>query len=212
VTIELTALLRTSMTLTDVLVYAESLISDVPHSPLVLVETMVSPREVVIGPFPTAQPLAKPRVEGLPDCRKPFTMWGLGYLHLACERVAKVGLALGHLLSDEERGRSTNGQTEHERLERAELAGYRAVIDTGVFRTRPSFFLSALLACSIATLSRSRILDDSNHLKFGTLVDPSLLVALFARYRHARSFEQLSDRFCAEIGFGASWPDALSED
>lgn len=78
----------------------------------------------------------------------------------------------------------------------------------GVYRTRASLCLGALITCAIAARNRSRILDDVNRLRQGRLADPAAIEAIFAQHGRAASFEAFADAFCDAIGFAASWPGA----
>jgi hypothetical protein len=203
--IELGALVRIAVPLVDVLAHAEATIAKLSRPPAMapLVVVPAPPADFVIGPFPLPK-------RDVPPGRYPpsFTLWSSGNLDVSSGRISTVGVMLGHVLTHEERGLPPFPQTEQERLESAELAGYRAMIS--VYRTRHSFCLAALLAHSIASLNHSRIIDDEGRLKRGGLVDPAAVAKLFAKHGDAETFEQLADRFCGEFGFGAGWPDAAA--
>jgi hypothetical protein len=206
--IELGALVRIAVPLVDVLAHAEATIAKLSRPPAMapLVVDPAPSADFVIGPFPLPK-------RDVPPGRYPpdVTLWSSGTLDISSGPISKVGLTLAHVLTHEERGLPPippTLQTEQHRLESAELAGYRAMI--GVYRTKHSFCLAALLVHSIATLNRSRIIDDEGRLKRGDLVDPAAVAELLAKHGDAETFEQLADRFCAELGFGAGWPDAAA--
>lgn len=203
--IELEALVRVAVPLVDVLAHAEATIAQLSHPPVMapLVVDPAQPEDFVIGPFPVPKQDVRPG--GYPTS---FALWSSGTLNISCGRISKVGLALGYPLTREELGLPPIRQTEQERRESAELAGYRAMIT--VYRTKHSFGLAALIAHSIATLNHTRISDEQGFLKRGGLVDPAALAELFAKHGDAETFEQLADRLCAEVGFGAGWPDAAA--
>lgn len=128
--IELGASVRVAVPLVDVLAHAEATIAKLSRPPAMapLVVDPAPPADFMIGPFPLPQ-------RDVPPGRYPpsFTLWSSGNLDISSGRISKVGLALGHVLTHEERGLPPFRQTEQERLESAELAGYRAMI--GVYRT-----------------------------------------------------------------------------
>lgn len=194
-TVELAALVRSATPLSEVFEHVETSISRFVRTPDMArleVEGTSSPRaEIIIGPFPVDRSGPRPR---------PFSIWAPHYLTISSGRDTCVGLAVGHLMRDEEAGISVAQLSDAERLQRAERAGYRAMIDIGFGRTRTSFALGAFLAYSIATLNRSRILDDEGRLKQGDLVDPEAVAARFANHRGARSFAEFSELFCDELG------------
>jgi hypothetical protein len=197
VTIELQALIRRAVPLSEVFAYAGTLISK--RATLTL-EGTLRPEAVIIGPYEIP-----PSHDGI---RRAHSSWELDYLCVSAGPIATVGLALGHVVSDEEMGFFTPGQTDQQRLERAEFEGYRATIDAGFLRTRASFGLASVLACSIATLCRARIIDDEGRLKQGVeLIDPAVVAAMLAKHSTATCFEELADMFCAEINFSPDWPD-----
>ena len=206
--IELGALVRIAVPLADVLAHAEATIARLSRPPTMapLVVDPAPPADFAIGPFPLPK-------RDVPPGQYPaaFTLWSSGDLDISSGRISRVGLTLAHLRTHEERGLPPippTLQTEQHRRESAELAGYRAMI--AVHRTKHSFCLAALLVHSIAILNRSRIIDDEGRLRRGGLVDPAALDELFAKHGDAETFEQFADRFCAELGFGAGWPDAAA--
>jgi hypothetical protein len=197
-------MIRAAMPLSDVLAHAEASIAKLLRGPANLRTTVagtaLAPSEIILGPY---------ALEELPEGRRryrlPITRWEAGYLDVSLRPNAVVGLAVEHHASDEDMGLSTSDLPEALRLLRAELAGFRVSINASGHRTRPSFCFAAFLACSIATLNQTRIVDDSGFLTLGGMVDPAALAARLARHGDARDFDQLADRFCAEIDFGQNW-------
>ncbi|HEY6177864.1 MAG TPA: hypothetical protein VIX73_25590 [Kofleriaceae bacterium] len=194
-TVELQALVRSAIPLSEVLEHVATSISRFVRTPgmtpLEVEGASTPPSEIIIGPYPVDRSGPRPR---------PFSIWPAHYLCISSGRDTCVGLAVGHLLRDEEAGITVAQLSEAVRLQREERAGYRAMIDIGFGRTRTSFALGAFLAYSIATLNRSRILDDEGHFKQGELLDPQTVAARFANHRDARSFADFSELFCDELG------------
>jgi len=210
--VELGALIRRAVPLGDVLAHAEALISGLSGSPvmtpLVVAGTPGPPSDVVIGPFAIVRP-----EDGDDEPRRypkgyvnPWTYWDRDDLRIASQPIASIDLSVCHLISEGQRGLGPTHSTESERLENAELAGYQAHLNMGGFRTRPSLCLGALIACSIATLNRSRIIDDARLLKLpGNLIDPKAVIAMLEKHGDARTFTELADRFCADLGDYSHW-------
>jgi len=186
--IELSVKLIRPTKMADILTEAECRLSGVPHGPFRLMEPVVDPSDLLLGP----------------------SRWEDDAL-ISDGRVAKVGLwVMYHRRLDElqPRGREP---TDAERRAIEEMAGYWAMIDAGVLRTRASFCLAALIACGIASRNRSRILDESNRLQQGQWADPDALSAVFARFKDADSFEEFADAFCDEVDFARDWPSARAD-
>jgi len=210
--VELGALVRRAVPLSDVMAHAEALISGLPGSPvmapLVVTGTAAPASEIVIGPFAIFRPEdAEEGPTRYPSGYvNPFTSWGRGEVYISSEPIARICLWVRHLISEGQRGLGPTHRTEAERIENAKLAGYQVHINMGGFRTRPALCLGALIACSIATLNRSRIIDDSSHLKQpGNLVDPAAVKAMLEKHGDARTFTELADRFCADLGDYSHW-------
>jgi len=200
VTIELDAGIRAAVTLADVLAHARGLLSSVSHSPFGI-EKSLQPGEIWIGPFEVA-------ARGVQRYKEMFTTWKYGYLPISLGPIATVTLGLGYLAYPREIDPDVYGPAEAAPGDDDDERGYRALINAGYHRTRASFCLAALLATSIADRSRSYVLDEGNLLKQGRIADPAAVAAMFAAYRGAGSFEELSDAFCDAIGFASNWPSA----
>jgi hypothetical protein len=191
--IDIGASIRISVPLATLLAHAEATIAALSRPPAMapLVVDTAPFTDFVIGPFPLPKRDARPGFSV-----NAWTLWQPD-LRISSGRLATVSVTVAHLLTHEQRGLPPYPRTDQERLEDAELAGYRAVIQP--YRTKHSFCLGALLAHSIATLNRSRIIDDQGFLKHGCLVDPAAVADMFAKHGDAETFEQLADGFCAGI-------------
>lgn len=194
-TIQTWAMIRDPVALTDVLGHVESTIARLVRGPLVdrfVVEGATSPlSDIVLGPYPIDVTQPHPW---------PFLTWPAPYLSVSFGNHAMVGLAVGYQPSDQDLG-IRRELTEQQRRAHLEQTGFHAILDAAFYRSRPSFCLAALLACSIATLSRSRINDDDGRLKLGEMVDPKTVAAMLATHGGAGSFVELANRFCDVIGF-----------
>lgn len=101
--------------------------------------------------------------------------------------------------SDAERGLSESVMALSEREERRERSGFRAIVEIG--RTRQSCMLGTLLACSIAALNGTRLIDDDGLLRLNTeLVAPAQVVEILRGLGEISSFSELAFRFCDELG------------
>jgi hypothetical protein len=198
VSIEIEAGVRVAVTLADVLAHAQGLLSSVPHDPIGL---GMQASEICIGPFEVA-------ARGPRRYRELLTTWKHGYLPVSLGPVATVTLVVGYRAFPSEIDPEVWGPAEAEPGTDDDERGYFAGINAGYHRTRASFCLAALLASSIADRSRSHILDEENLFKLGRIIDPGPVAAMFARYRDAGSFEELSDAFCDAIDFAPNWPRA----
>jgi hypothetical protein len=197
VTIEIAAMIRRAVPLSEVFAYAEDLVG---RRTRLALRGVMQPKDVVIGPYEIP-----PSKDGI---RRAISTWELDDLYVSAGRIATVSVTIAHVVSDEEMGFLSPGMTEAQRRDRIEYEGYRAWINAGVHRTRASFGLAALLACSIATLCRARILDDEGQLRQGVdMVEPEVVAAMFAKHRDATCFEELADRLCADLNFAQNWPD-----
>jgi hypothetical protein len=189
--IELQVKLNVTAPLAEILASAEGHLSGLPHDPIILAGAAMSASEILIAPAP----------------------WESRGVTISTGRVARVYLWSMHYPDVEEmmpnRGRSD--MTEQERRAIEETAGWWAMIDAGVYRTRASFCLAALLACAIASRNGSSIQDDAGTLRGVEQVQPGALAAMFARWQDASSFEEFADAFCDEINFAPDWPRASEE-
>lgn len=195
-TIELTAMIRTAVPLSDALAHVEATIARLLRTPpaeRLVVERAAKPLgDIILGPYPI-------------DLTQPhpwsFLGWDADDLHISFGSSAKVALSVGYRPSDRDLGISMEHLSEEQRAAHFEQTGYYALISAGICRTRPSFCLAVLLAHSIATLSRSRILDDEGRLRRKEIVEPQTIAEELARHGNADSFESLAERVCDALGF-----------
>jgi hypothetical protein len=196
--------IRAAVRLTDILSHTERSISALLQAPLahrIVVEGAGdSPGDVIIGPYPHEDGRAPAAVQHMPI--RPFSSWNRDNLTIRLGLSAAVDLSVEHTASDEELGIRTIARTEAEQAADLMYAGYRAAI--GVWRTRPSGCLATFLACSIAQLNGTVVVDTS-FLSLGAPIAPEPLLTKLAEHRNAASFEDLAERFCDAIGlrFGA---------
>jgi hypothetical protein len=205
VSVELASQIKTSEPLADLLGHAERYLGAVPHEPFVLDEVVFRSNDVRVAPFVVPE-----QEVGGRRYKDAFTLWPHGYLHISTGRNARIGFSVGYRASIRDIDMGSYVPTADD-LDDAEECGYFVSVNSGALRTRASFCLAALVVCATAERNQARILDEADLLKHGRWIAPGTLAAMFAGYGQARSFEELADRFCREIGFGASWPTTLQE-
>ena len=181
------------MALADVLGYADSLLSSVPHSPFAIGKSL-QPGEICVGPFEVP-------AQGARRYKPLLTIWKHGYLPISLGPIATVTLTVGYRPLPHEIDPEVYGPAEAEPCGDDDERGYRAMIRASYHRTRASFALATLLVAAIADRCRALILDEGKLLKLSRIVDPAPVAAMFARYRDAASFEELSDALCDAINF-----------
>jgi hypothetical protein len=205
VSVELESQITTSEPLADLLGHAERFLRAVPHDPFVLDEVGFRANDVRVAPFVVPEQEVGDR-----RYKDAFTLWPYGYLHVSTGRSARIGFSVGYHAGIREINMGSYVPTADD-LYDADECGYFVTVNSGALRTKASFCLAALVVCATAERNRARILDEANLLKHGRWVAPGILAAMFAEYGQARSFEDLADQFCREIGFGASWPSTLED-
>jgi hypothetical protein len=200
VSIELEAKVTTTATLAEVLAHAESVLSRVPHRQFVI-DTTVPPDAISIAPFAVAGLGVRPYDE-LP------LWWQHGYLRISLGRIAAVTLVVRYRTLDHE---LKPAPIVPDLSLDDEECGFRAIVDPGVYRTKASVYLAALLTTTIAMRNGSRILDEMRLLRQGQFVDPAAVAAVLAKHSDAASFEDLADAFCEDLDLVANWPSARAE-
>jgi hypothetical protein len=182
---ELGALLRQAVPLADVLEHLQTTLTRLTIASSYEVRVPGGDRisDLTIGPF------------ALPSTRvRSFVLWERSSVDISVGPDSSVGLLVGHMLSDDERGLSSSVLTDKERDERSERAGFRAIVEIG--RTPQSFLLGTLLACSIASLNGTRVLDDEDLLHMQReLLDPAVILETLSRLDAFGSFESFATRF-----------------
>jgi hypothetical protein len=194
--IELEAQVRVAATLSEVLARAHSLLPPSCRNRFTI-ESAPPASDIVMGPFAIA-------------CRgykNVFSIWNHGYLRLSNGPIATVSLVIGYRAFPHEIEPGPDQRPAFVSDNDEEL-GYQAIVNAGLYRTRASFCLAALLITAIAERNRSSIVDEIHLLKHGRIVEPSSIAAMFARYSNVNTFELLSDAFCDDIDFQRSWPRA----
>lgn len=163
------------------------------------------PASVVLASFPVAEHERDGR-----RYKDDVTSWDRGGVDVAMGPVAKVELTFEYVASIAELEVGTYEWTEADRRQDRRASGYRVVVDAGILRTKASFCLAVLLATAVARRSGALIQDESGHLTGEEWVDPSIVLARFARHADAPSFEAFADAFCKDIDFASSWPDSVT--
>lgn len=179
--VEVDVKLTRSTPVSDLLGDVESYLVGIPHDPVIMMKPSGDAASVRVEPGEEA-----PSV------------------YIATGRKSRVKLwNIYHRPSLELRLRPDLPQSERKAIE--EASGWWSVIT--IFRTRPSFCLAALLACSLARRNGVMIRDLVGYLPTDLdegRVEPDELLALFSRWQNVPSFEVLADLFCEEIGYEGS--------